>query len=134
MGAEYASVWIFPESEWANKWRYGQDSELSNATYFINSIPHDCESFTAPHGSKNCYYEKIVKTRRVKKGPTGMLVSYDEGATWELVDSAVKAMVEVSYLARVNLNIRGRAAVLTGAVDRPAFGNFQNDEFENKRL
>jgi hypothetical protein len=44
----YASVWLFPTSGWAYKWRYALEQDLDGATVQVEPKPHDCEFITAP--------------------------------------------------------------------------------------
>jgi hypothetical protein len=91
--------WLFPESEWATRWRYrGLVGDVGEATYIFERRHHDCEFLTAPIGDKHCRYDKQVTTIRLRHGPSGYLeVSHDEGRTWSLADSSDHAMVFVSW-------------------------------------
>jgi hypothetical protein len=87
---------MFPESEWATKWRYSLDSEFRDAVYVMDKHSHDCEFLSAPIGSKHCHYEKEVTTIRVRDGKTGRETSYD-GKTWSPAESGARATVLVSW-------------------------------------
>jgi hypothetical protein len=93
----YVSVWLCPDRAWAYKWRYSWDSELSDATIVIISVPHDCEFLTAPIGSKHCHYEKAMTTIRIKSGVSGRFASHDEGKTWRQADPILNEAVYVSW-------------------------------------
>jgi hypothetical protein len=86
--ALYLPVWLFPDKEWAIKWRYSLEKDLNNAELSIQQRPHDCEFLTAPMGSKNCYYKMNVATTRVRLNATTgkQELSYDEGRTWSQPD------------------------------------------------
>lgn len=92
----YAAEWMFPESEWATKWRYSLDSELKNATYVTEKHPHDCEFLSAPMGDKHCHYDKVVNIVRVRNGPSGREISYD-GSVWSPAEPGARTTVYVSW-------------------------------------
>jgi hypothetical protein len=93
----YPAVWLFPSSEWANRWRYAFDDDINGAMVAVTPVPHDCEFLTAPMGSKHCHYGKAVVIVRVRTGETGRVVSYDEGKTWAVADAADKRGVFVTW-------------------------------------
>jgi hypothetical protein len=93
----YTAAWLWPDSTWANGWRYSLDSDLKDATVTVESIPHDCEFLTAPLGSKHCHYDKRVLTVRIRTDSTGRLVSTDEGKTWTKAEPSDHAAVYVSW-------------------------------------
>jgi len=93
----YVADWIFPESEWATKWRYSLDSELRNADFVFDKHPHDCEFLSAPMGDKHCHYDKVVATIRIRNGQSGREMSHDDGRTWSPAESGDRATVFVSW-------------------------------------
>ena len=93
----YVVVWLWPDSGWANKWRYSWERDLDDATFVVRSIPHDCEFLTAPLGSKHCHYDKRVVTVRIRTDGSGRLVTTDEGKTWVPAQPADHAAVFVSW-------------------------------------
>lgn len=93
----YTAEWMFPESDWATKWRYSLDSDLHDAVYLIDKHPHNCEFMSAPMGSKHCHYDKEVATIRIRNGQSGREMSYDDGKTWSSAESGVRATVLVSW-------------------------------------
>lgn len=84
---------IFPETEWATKWRYSSEDGLKDAVYVIDNQPHNCEFWSAPIGDKHCHYDKVVHTIRVRNG----LMSYDEGKSWSQATPDVRVSVFVSW-------------------------------------
>ena len=74
---------LFPDQEWAIKWRFRSESDLQNAEITIDKKPHDCEFMTAPVGNKHCYYQIRLSTTRVRNDQTGdSWISTDDGKTW----------------------------------------------------
>ena len=92
----YFAEWMFPESEWATKWRYNLDSDLTDAVYVMEKPPHNCEFLSAPIGDKHCHYDKVVHVVRVRDGPSGREVSYD-GNSWSPAEPGVRATVYISW-------------------------------------
>lgn len=92
----YAAEWMFPESEWATKWRYSLDSDLNNADYVIEKHRHDCEFLSAPMGDKHCHYDKVVNIIRVRNGSSGREASYD-GNSWSPAEPGSRTTVYVSW-------------------------------------
>jgi hypothetical protein len=95
-GGGYVAEWMFPESEWATKWRYGLESDLSDALYVIDKHPHDCEFLSAPMGSKHCHYDKEVTTIHVRASTFGPQMSFD-GKTWSPAEPGARPTVVVSW-------------------------------------
>jgi hypothetical protein len=94
----YVAPWLFPASEWATKWRYTFETDLWDASVVIDKQPHDCEFLTAPIGKKNCHYERLVTTVRVRRLANGVcLVSYDEARTWTEAKLSARPVVYVSW-------------------------------------
>lgn len=94
----YAAVWLWPESVWANGWRYSLEQDLDGANVVADRKPHDCEFLTAPIGDKHCHYDKRVMTVRVRNAESaGAMVSYDEGKTWQTADPSVRRTVLVAW-------------------------------------
>jgi len=79
----------YEDAQWANKIFYwmninvGDGSGWSRIT--IQSKPHDCEFMTAPMGSKNCHFEKVVSKVlwASRNGDGAPIRSFDNGQTWE---------------------------------------------------
>jgi hypothetical protein len=96
-----AAAWIWPDSNWSNRWRYSLESDLKDATVTVEPIPHDCEFLTAPLGSKHCHYEKRVLTIRIRANDrasdSGRFVSTDEGKTWQKAGPSDHAAVFISW-------------------------------------
>ena len=93
----FVAVWVWPDSDWTNKWRYSLDDDLKDATIVVGPIPHDCEFLTSPLGSKHCHYEKQVATIRIRTDASGRLVSVDEGKTWAKAQPFDKPAVYVTW-------------------------------------
>jgi hypothetical protein len=96
-GASFVATWLFPESAWAYEWQAFYDTELKDATISIERLPHDCDFFTAPLGSKNCHFEKNLVTVRIRGNGSQRLVSVDEGKTWTAASSSNGAAVYISW-------------------------------------
>lgn len=97
MAGGYAAEWMFPESEWATKWRYGLADDLKDADYVMEKHPHNCEFMSAPMGSKHCHYDKEVGTIRIRIRNGGREMSNDDGTTWSNADAGTRARVFVSW-------------------------------------
>jgi|SRR5581483_2153945 len=89
----YIADFTFPESEWAIKWRYGLETGLDGAVYYVEKQPHNCDFMTAPLGSKHCHYARVVATVRVNDGR----VSYDDGKTWKTAEHDIRRTVYVTW-------------------------------------
>jgi len=96
-GTSFVAIWLFPESPWAYKWNYFYDKELEGATISIDHMPHDCDFFTAPLGSKNCHFEKNLLSVRIRTDGPQRLVSVDEGKTWKTASPSDRAAVYISW-------------------------------------
>jgi hypothetical protein len=96
-----AAAWIWPASNWSNRWRYSLETDLKDATVSVAPIPHDCEFLTAPLGSKHCHYDKRVVTVRFRVDGSERFVSTDEGKTWVKAKPSDHAAVFISW-ARVS--------------------------------
>ncbi len=93
----YSAVWMFPDKEWSNKWRYSLESDLDDAVILIERLPHNCEFMSAPMGEKHCHYERIARTVRIHQNAGVRLLSLDEGKTWLAADPADRARVVVQW-------------------------------------
>jgi multisubunit Na+/H+ antiporter MnhG subunit len=83
----YVADWMFPESEWATKWRYSLDNDLKDPVYVFEKHPHDCEFLSAPLGT--------IHVRIAQSG--ARQVSYDDGKSWSSAKSDVRTTVFVSW-------------------------------------
>lgn len=97
IGAVWFVVWG-RNSELRYQAQYGFNADASVS---IAREPTDCDFLSAPLGSKDCHYEKVVAvemyTKDVKTGRP--IVSYDEGKTWNWNDGGptYKTLVDVSW-------------------------------------
>jgi hypothetical protein len=68
--------------------RYQAQYSTSSDKVLVQKKPKDCEFLTAPLGSKNCDYEKVVMTEKSGADPgTGRpVISTDGGKTWRWND------------------------------------------------
>jgi hypothetical protein len=96
LGRVVESIW--PTSEVATELRYADEGGLQGAITHVDPVPHDCEFLSAPLGSKNCHYEKLVRTFRVRRRPDQSAEgSYDEGKTWMPVEASATPQIVVSW-------------------------------------
>ena len=93
----YVADWLFPDSEWATRWRYGLEDDLEGAVYQFDKQPHDCEFMSAPMGSKHCHYERQVATIRIRTNQSRREVSFDEGRTWFSAEGTERRAVFVTW-------------------------------------
>jgi hypothetical protein len=93
----HSRSWLWPDSIWANRLYYSLEPGLWGATYSVEPIPHDCEFFTVPMGSKHCHYDQRVFTIRVRTDGSGRVVSTDEGNTWVKAGPSDHAAVFISW-------------------------------------
>lgn len=98
VGGSHAAVYLFPQSAWAYHWRYTLiESDLEGAEVTIDALPHDCEFWTAPVGSKHCHYDAEVVTVRMHRRSGTTLASFDDGRTWAPAEPSAKRWVYVSW-------------------------------------
>jgi len=87
---------------WYHEYRFAFWYDTPIAQVFKEKEPHDCEWIAAPLGDKNCHYDAVVSTVRVRVrvsdlAKPGQEVSYDEGATW-VPDESVPPAAKAVYL------------------------------------
>lgn len=90
---ESAGTWIFWivvilaiffwDDIWYSSWRYGIAYNVSSERVSIDKKPHDCDFLKAPIGSKECHFNRTVRTIEWAKSQVGApIVSYDDGKNW----------------------------------------------------
>ncbi len=90
---------------WNSKLRFSMFYSVDYDQVTIQKKPTDCDFFHAPIGDKDCHYEKVVGTVRVRSDNSDLArysvnyVSFDEGKTWTVDDAhpPTKPQVVVSW-------------------------------------
>jgi hypothetical protein len=93
----YVADALFPEDEWAIKWRYSLETDLHDPMIVIEKHPHDCEFLTAPIGDKHCHYDRIATTLRIRQRGVERESSFDDGKTWSRAAPEARSSVFVSW-------------------------------------
>ena len=75
-----------------SKLRYSLEYNVPTSLVTKADKPHDCDTFAAPLGFKNCHYNPDVQVIRVNKDQNGnAIISYDNGKTWQWQTSPYSA-------------------------------------------
>jgi len=81
---------------WYSKIRYAVEYGVGYSQVTMDSEPHDCDWLAPPIGSKGCHYEMRKRTVRTALDASGKsIISYDDGATWQLNGASGPTKTEV---------------------------------------
>ena len=66
-----------------SKLRYALQYQIASPQVTVEKKPHDCDFLAAPMGGKYCHYDPSVLVVRYRKHKGEVVVSYDDGKTWQ---------------------------------------------------